>query len=188
MHRRAFVQLAAAAVVLSPFELAFGETEAALPEPSLSTLRALAPVVLPSSLGRRGIALWTDRFLARLQQHRADVPMDGGYGRPVLRRTPESPAPRYIEQLAALEKAAESQGQVFGRMTADAKRALIEDALRNAHVEQLPDIPNGQHIVSDLMAFYFRSSDANDECYRAQIGRETCRPLAAVTRRPRPLA
>ena len=26
-----------------------------------------------------------------------------------------------------------------------------------------------------------RSSEANDDCYRARIGRETCRPLASVT-------
>jgi hypothetical protein len=37
------------------------------------------------------------------------------------------------------------------------------------------------------MAFYFRSSDANDLCYRAQIGRDQCRGLAGSDRPPAPL-
>ncbi len=94
-----------------------------------------------------------------------------------MRRTPESPVQRYVDQLAALERSADPQSQKFERMPADGKRALIEAALREAKVESLPDLPNGRHGVSDLMAFYFQSSEANDYCYRARIGRETCRPL-----------
>ncbi len=187
MERRAFVQLAAAAVVLSPLDSLAFTAPAPLPDASLATLRALAPVVLPSSLGRRGIELFTDRFLDHLQGHRAGVEMDHDYGHPVLRTTPESPASRYVEQLAALERAAQDQGQLFARMAADAKRSLIGQALAGAKVERLPDIPDGTHVVSDLMAFYFRSSEANDACYAARIGREKCRPLASVTVRPKPL-
>ncbi len=106
----------------------------------------------------------------------------------MLSQTPDSPAPRYVEQLAALERAAAQQQQAFGRLPAGAKRALIEQALRDAKVEELPDMPNGQHVVSDLMAFYFQSSEANDYCYRAQIGRERPRPLSAVLVKPAPLA
>jgi hypothetical protein len=47
-----------------------------------------------------------------------------------------------------------------------------------------PPRPSGQHVVADLMAFYFRSSDANDDCYNALINREVCRPIAITTRRP----
>lgn len=189
MQRRTFVQLTAAALVLSPLErLAAAAIESPLPDASVATLRALAPIVLPASLGRRGIALLVDRFLQRLQDHRAGVGLDYDYGHPVLGRTRESPAPRYVEQLAAMERSARQQGQLFARMPANAKRALVVAALRGNKVERLPDIPDGQHVVSDLMAFYFRSSEANDYCYGAQIGRETCRPLASVTVRPRPLA
>jgi hypothetical protein len=38
------------------------------------------------------------------------------------------------------------------------------------------------------MAFYFRSSEANDLCYSAQIQREVCRPIQITTKRPAPLA
>jgi hypothetical protein len=188
MRRRRFVQLAATAVALSPLDrLALGARSGPLPESSVVTLQALAPIVLPASLGRRAIRLVTDRFLARLQEHRAGVAMDYGYGRFVLRTTPDSPAPRYVEQLAALEQAAQPKASSFGRLPADGKRALLERALNDAKVESLPDIPDGRHVVSDLMAFYFQSSEANDACYRAHIGRETCRPLHAVTVRPKPL-
>jgi hypothetical protein len=188
MERRAFVRLTTAALVMAPLDrLLWAGGDAALPAASVETLRALAPVVLPAALGRRALGLLTDRFLERLQEHRPGTEADYGYGHPVLQRTPDSPAPRYIEQLAALERAAGPQGQPFGRLAADAKRTIIENALREAKVEQLPDLPDGGHVVSDLMAFYFRSSEANDYCYRAQIGRETCRPLEAVTVRPRPL-
>jgi hypothetical protein len=37
------------------------------------------------------------------------------------------------------------------------------------------------------MATYFRSSKANDDCYRALINREVCRPIAITTKRPEPL-
>jgi len=189
MKRRAFVQLAVSAVALSPFHrLAPSAQSAGLPEASVTTLRALAPVVLPQSLGRRAITRIADRFLEWLQGYRAGETMEHGYGRPEVRRTPESPAQRYVDQLAALERSAEQQGQKFERMPPDAKRALIEAALREAKVENLPGLPNGRHVVSDLMAFYFQSSEANDYCYRAQIGQETCRPLSVVTARPRPLA
>jgi hypothetical protein len=188
MRRRAFVQLAAVAV-LSPLDrLVSGRAETALPETSVATLRALAPTVLPASLGRRAIGLLVDRFLARLQGHRAGEEMDHDYGHPVLRRTPGSPAPRYVEQLAALERAAQPQGPAFGRLGPGAKRTLLEQALREAGVKELPEMPDGHHVVSDLMAFYFQSSEANDACYGVRIGRETSRPLSAIVGRPLPLS
>ena len=56
-----------------------------------------------------------------------------------------------------------------------------------AGVKALPPRPAGQHVVADLMAFYFRSSEANDHAYSALINREVCRPIAITTKRPRPL-
>jgi hypothetical protein len=37
------------------------------------------------------------------------------------------------------------------------------------------------------MAFYFRSSEANDQAYRARIGRRMCRTIELTTRRPAPM-
>jgi hypothetical protein len=190
MKRRTFVKLALSAVALSPVErLAFALPPPALPDPALVTLRALAPIVLPKAIGRRNVEATTAGFLAWLEGYRAGVPTEHGYGNPRFRRTPESPAARYVTQLAALEQAAEEQHhQPFSRLAPDAKRSLIEEAFTHAKIENLPNRPNGQHVAADLMAFYFGSSEANDFCYQAQIGRETCRPIAQVTTRPGPLA
>ena len=48
-------------------------------------------------------------------------------------------------------------------------------------------LPTAIFVASDLMAFYFRSSEANDDCYNAMINREVCRPIAITTRKPAPL-
>jgi hypothetical protein len=188
MRRRVFVKLAMSTLALPPLgPLGLFAQDSGLPDASLATLLSLAPVVLPASLGRRAVGAVTDRFVVWLREYRAGVIMEHGYGRPEVRRTPASPASKYVEHLAALERAAEAQGQPFSRLPAAAKRGLIEAALRDARIERLPGTPNGQHVVSDLMAFYFQSSEANDLAYRARIGQETCRDIAAVTVRPSPL-
>ena len=197
MKRRELVQFAASAAVLLPAArveaLAQESSFVRLPDmfddfPRLALLEAIAPVVLPQSLGRRTVRLIVERFLAWLAGYRADVVRDHGYGHPEIRRTPKSPYDRYAEDLAALQGAARERGVAFARLPADAKRALVEEALRAAGVETLPSRPNGKHIVSDLMAFYFRSSEANDVCYRAAVGASKCRPLSVIAARPKPLA
>ena len=60
-------------------------------------------------------------------------------------------------------------------------------SLSSAPLSSLPPRPSGQHVIVDLMAFYFRSSEANDFCYSAMIQREVCRPIAITTRKPEPL-
>jgi hypothetical protein len=68
---------------------------------------------------------------------------------------------------------------------AAATRAAVEAGLAAARVTALPQTPDGRHVASDLMAFYFRSSAANDLCYRAHIGRDECRGLAGSEQEPR---
>jgi hypothetical protein len=115
------------------------------------------------------------------------VPLEHGYGHPRLRRSAASPVPTYIAQLAALDAAARAKGAAWGALDLETRRALLDASLAKANVRALPSRPSGQHVVSDLMAFYFRSSEANDTCYQAAISREVCRPIAITTRRPEPL-
>ena len=98
--------------------------------------------------------------------------MEHGYGFPRLRRTAPSPGVNYASQLAALE----SQG--------GERRAAIEAAIRATKIERLPARPDGGHVATDLMAFYFNGSDANDLAYRAVIGRDACRGLEGSEKRP----
>ncbi len=66
-----------------------------------------------------------------------------------------------------------------------AQRMLFRDAGQPAVAELFRRVrAEVVAVVADLMAFYFRSSEANDECYKALINREMCRPIAITTRKP----
>lgn len=147
-------------------------------------LRVLADSVLPQEIGPDGRAQVVERFLTWIRDYRSDAETDHGYGFPRLRRTPPSPAVKYATQLDALDRAARARGQAFAQTPADDRRTLIEGAIAAAKVERLPARPDGGHVATDLMAFFFHSEDANDLCYRAQIGRDTCRGLAGSDDRP----
>jgi hypothetical protein len=138
-------------------------------------LRALAAVVLPSELGPRNLESTVAAFERWVRQYRPGAEMDHGYGVTRLRSKPPSPAPAYLEQLRAL------------RLTGDepSDRATVETALEAAQIAALPRSPDGKHVATDLMAFFFHSSEANDLCYRAQIGRDLCRGLAGSDREPK---
>jgi hypothetical protein len=151
-------------------------------------LRAVAAAVLPRSLGRERTDAIANGLLSWLRGYRAGADRGHGYGVTRLATAPASPAAGYPLQLAALERAAREGGSTgFGGLAADDQRTLLDAALQAARVERLPDRPDGRHVAADLMAFFFRSSEANDLCYRAEIGRDTCRGLADSAEAPRSL-
>jgi hypothetical protein len=144
------------------------------------TLRALAAVVLPAELGARGIDRTADAFVQWVRGYRAAAEMDHGYGNTRLRMKGPSPAAAYLRHLEALRPAVLSGD-------ADAHRQAVISALEQAKITDLPRTPDGRHVAADLMAFYFRSSEANDLCYRAAIGRDLCRGLENSEQAPAPL-
>ncbi len=146
---------------------------ATFPGDDRDTLRALAAVVLPAELGPSGLDRVTDDFVRWVRGYRPGAEMEHGYGITRLRTKGPSPAPAYMKQLAALRGLVDP--------------STVESALRDAKVADLPRTPGASHVAADLMAFYFRGSDANDLCYRAAIGRDQCRSLAGSGDRPSPL-
>lgn len=170
MYRRTLFRLLAA---LAPFR-AWAQT-ANFPGDQTATLRALAAVVLPSELGPEGLEKTVANFEKWVRNYQPGAEMDHGYGFTRLRSKPASPAAAYLRQLQAL--------QLTG--AADTQRAAVESALEAAQVINLPRTPDGKHVASDLMSFYFYSSEANDLCYRAHIGRDECIGLANSAREPR---
>jgi hypothetical protein len=110
--------------------------------------------------------------------------MTHGYGHPRLQKTGASPVPGYNAQLAALDRAARAKGGRWSALDRETQRALLDEAFTKAGVRNLPPRPLGQYVIADVMAFYFRSSEANDECYNALINREVCRPIEITIRRP----
>jgi len=139
-----------------------------------AALRALAAVVLPSTFGREYTDRIADRFAECVRGYRAGADMEHGYGFPRVRSEPPSAVAKYIEQLDALGE--------------HASRDAVERILADAKITALPQSPNGAHIITDLMSFYFHSSEANDLCYQAQIQRDTCRGLVGSGEPPAPLA
>jgi hypothetical protein len=143
-------------------------------------LRALAGVVLPAELGTAGIDRTAEAFVRWVRGYRAGAEMDHGYGNTRLRSKGGSPAAGYLQQLEGLRAALLSGDP-------DSRRQAVTAALEQARITDLPRTPDGRHIAADLMAFYFRSSDANDLCYRAAIGRDLCRGLDGSEQAPPPL-
>jgi hypothetical protein len=187
MLRRTVVRWLASAVAFVPIaRIRVFAQPRDLSTDAIALLREIAPTVLPASLGADRINGVVDAFVAWTRGYREGVPLSHGYGHPRLVKSGASPVPRYAAQLNALAAAARAKGAArWSALDLEARRGLLDDALATANVRNLPGRPAGQHVIADLMATYFRSSQANDECYRALINREVCRPIAITTRKPK---
>jgi hypothetical protein len=153
---------------------------ASFPGKHYRTLRDLAAIVLPASLGPDGLERVVQRFERWARDYRAGAELDHGYGLTRVRYKSASPAPLYLAQL---EKLCES---LLGA-DREARRTAVETALGQAKITELPRMPDGKHVISDLMSFYFSSSEANDLCYRAAIERYRCRGLEGSHNPPPPI-
>jgi hypothetical protein len=187
MNRRTLLRwivTASAAVPLRDVRLRAQPIE--LTPEAISLLRDFAPTVLPSALGSPRVTSVVDGFVAWTRGYREGVALSHGYGHPRLRKSGPSPVPAYLLQLAAIERTSREKGGTFGALPLETRRAILDESMARAGVRGLPPRPSGQHVVVDLMAFYFRSTEANDDCYRAMIQREVCRPIQITTSRPVP--
>jgi len=158
-----------------------------LPADQVLVLRDIADTVLPSAIGRKGQDEAVDQFLRWVREYKEGVPLSHGYGEPRLVKSGPSPTPAYSKQLLALQQAAQARGGRFGTLSLPIRRELLDTAFKAAEVRNLPGRPEGKHVIADLMAHYFRSSDANDLCYNARIGRNTYRAIRVTTVKPQPL-
>ncbi len=189
MNRRTLLQWMASATAVLPFtgRLRLLAQPRDLTPDAIAMLSEVAPTVIPHSLGADRTRAIVATFIGWTSQYREGVPLSHGYGHPRLQRTARSPVPRYVAQLASLDAAARAKGGRWATLDLETQRALLDAAFTQAGVRALPARPNGQHVVADLMAIYFRSSEANDDCYKAAINREVCRPIQITTTRPAPL-
>jgi hypothetical protein len=184
MKRRTILQVLASFVAALPARVRlYGQ--AVLTSTDEARIRAIAEVVLPGEIGGDARARTVAGFLRWLRDYRAGADTDHGYGFTRLRKTPSSPATKYAAQLDALDARAGAGG--FASLSPDERRAIVEGAIAAAKVERLPARPDGGHVATDLMAYYFNSVEAHDLAYRAAIGRDTCRGLEGSENRPAPL-
>jgi hypothetical protein len=188
MKRRTLLQWLAAAPALLPFEsIRLLAQPRELTPAAIAQLHEIAPTVLPSTLRTAGVRSIADKFVVWTRGYREGVALTHGYGHPRLQKSGPSPVAGYVSQLAALDAEAGTRGGRWSSLDRGTQRALLDAAFTKAGIRNLPARPSGQHVIADLMAFYFRSSEANDECYNALINREVCRPIAITTKRPEPL-
>lgn len=148
-------------------------------------LSALADTVLPQELGRDGIAAATHGFATWLRGYKSGAELLHGYGTGELSFAPESPMARWQKQLRALDRAARGQGSKgFAAATLDQRQHIVRTALTGEKLTGFPAPQAAMHVALGLMAWYYDSPDATDRCYRANIGKNKCRPLALNPNEP----
>ena len=135
------------------------------------TMRDLAAVVLPESLGRRRTDKIAADFLKWIADYKEGVYTSSGYGNPRTQTVPPNPAKNYLAQLSAFN----------GVITKESVAAALE----KAKIDRIPNRPDGRHIAADLIAYFYNSADGEDLLYGVEIKRDDCRGLANSTQRPK---
>jgi len=153
-----------------------------------ATLDALALTVLPSRLGRAGITRETAAFRDWAAKYKESAELVHGYGTSRLRATGPTPLTRWTTQLDQLDADAQRLHQRRFRDLSEADREqVVRNALKSERLDRMPTVVDANHVAVALLAHFYESPGAADLCYEAQIGRQTCRPLAAQAAKPRPI-
>ena len=191
MTRRTLLRWAAALAATWPLSslkvLAIARRQATRLTPGhTATLRAVADVVLPSTLSIDERQQAVTEFADWVANYREGAEVGPGYGSPRLRTTGPPPTAAYPSQLAALEAAAKAGGAAsFNAADLEARRRIIEDALTTPQrITQLPAHPSGAHVVADFMGLFFHGQHGYNLAYRAAINRDECRGLAGSEKAP----
>ena len=161
-------------------------TGAATPgaQPNATLLNAIGDAVLPAELGPEGIMRAVAEFQRWMDGYQPGAEANHGYGTGRIERLPADPRPQWRAQLAALDADARRAGQSFSELPRDRRQALIRAALAGERGDAMPSPLAAKHIALALLAYFYDSPAATDLCYRAQIGRQQCRPLAAQREQP----
>jgi hypothetical protein len=160
---------------------------ATLTADGVTTLRAMAPVLLPSQLRAPGHDKVVNDFVQWLSAYRSGAERSWGYGNPRKSGTPTIDAARYASQLREIDQRARARGAPLPTLPPDAQRSLLTELIEQSGVRELPSSPDGRHVITDFMAFFYTGGPAHDMAYGAKIGRGICRGLKGSTARPSPL-
>src|SRR5215468_6223668 len=117
MLRRPFLQWILSALAPGFFPRLLRAQGESLSESDIATLREVAAVVLPSSLGRKRADSVASDFVEWIRDYKAGAEVSTGYGFPSVRSLPQNPSTRYSEQLKLL-----NGGGSFATLDAAAKR------------------------------------------------------------------
>ncbi|HEX4936112.1 MAG TPA: gluconate 2-dehydrogenase subunit 3 family protein [Gemmatimonadaceae bacterium] len=153
------------------------------------TLDALGEVLLPASLGAAGQKAAVDAFVTWVDEYAPVAEEMHGYGYSDIRYLPPDPAPGWRAQLEGLDLLARRTRQrPFAELDAGARREVVTAALAPYGSPRIPDALGAPHVALALLGHWTGSADAWDLALGARVGRETCRQLQGVERKPLPLA
>lgn len=185
MKRRTLFKTAVLAVISNAVPRFARGQAVALSRDNRELVAAIGEVVLPSTLGSDGRAKAVEAFAKWLDGYKAGVPMSYGYGGQLKYEVvPPSPLLRYPSQLMRLQQLSKVKGSIFTALSPGDRKAVVETALLEAKVTQLPERPDGRHIASDLMSHFYSSSDGTDFLFNASIRVSECRGLDTSADRP----
>ena len=171
-------------VRLSRAVLAFTRSGTPAAQPNATLLDAVGDAVLPAELGPQGITRAVAEFQRWMDAYQPGAEANHGYGTGRIERLPADPRPQWRSQLAALDAEARRTGQSFTALSRDRRQTLLRAALAGERGDAMPNPLMAKHVALALLAHFYDSPAATDLCYRAQIGRQQCRPLAAQHERP----
>jgi hypothetical protein len=167
----------------------FGRAQpSGLTDSEMPAVAELGAVVLPTSLARTKTDDIAKQFVHWTQGYKPGADAGYGYGFPEVEVLGANPATSYRTQLQQLETAAAAKGGSFASIPVEARRAIVADALQQARIDKIAPRPNGKHIASDMLAYFYNSADGQDFLYSAAIRRDDCRGLETSAERPRSLA
>ncbi len=150
-------------------------------------LRALADVVLPAvELGEEDTAEAVRAFSAWVEGFEPAAELDHPYLTGELRYGPPHPGPRWAAQLEAMDlESSHRSGLSLSELPVERRREVVQYVLDGGGAESLPQSPaEADHVVVGFLAWFYRTSQANDLCYRADVGRHLCRGLQSLPEEP----
>ncbi len=153
-----------------------------------ASIQDVALVVLPESLGPKRISEVAAAFEKWILDYHAGADAGYGYGYTRPRVLGPNPSMHYQDQLKQLDAAAAAKGGGFAGLSTQDNRAIVESALAEAGVVSISNRPDGKHVATDLMSYFYSSSDGIDFCYNAAIRQADCRGLASSGKRPASLS
>jgi hypothetical protein len=189
-NRRTFFQWLTSAAAGSTFRpsLAVPVPQPSATPPDAELLLALGRAILPGELGAPAIDRLVTEFGAWLAGYRPRAELDHGYGASEIEHSEAHPGPRWMEQLKALDRESRrSRGKPFPYLSEEERRELVRAELAPAPSGSFPRAARAEHVAMGLLAYFVATPEATDLCYQAEIGKDTCRDLAASAAKPAPI-
>ena len=155
-----------------------------------TTLEALGRIVLPKrALGDEGVSSVLDGFATWLSGFEAVAELDHPYlWTDEIAYCPQDPAPLWRSQLEAPELEAEKRhGKRYPELSSEEQRVILDRYLPRDVGPELPYAGEAPHVAIGILAYFYRTSKANDLGYGATIEKQTCRGLDTGPDEPAPL-